>query len=388
METSRKIVITTEPSKKSYFSESFLNNFLADSSKYNDEDLDNFEVIIIDSSLADIEIKHSEKVTIYKKPIYLWLDENDPNTITGEVIFVVLSEEPKSTYDIMEIFCTQKYDSRKYLSYSGKVNSDFFKFIDLLILEESSDIENDDNVVTSPRYSTRKIDTQYELYSGKKIKGNTSDIDREAILNRMSILIEYITHYINFGLTKVFDISKYKKLPTLQDGYTREQFFTNKEISSMVKFSYMFQVEDPILKGFFLAHPIRIGGDSLIQTSEINLQELIFDSGQFRRSLLLSLISVVASFAANNSILFATDFKNVEAPEIKINKAGTSKQLKSSYIAPKSRRQSGVEVLKLQTLKLKPEVSDNKTTAKQVKPEYYSVDFWKMLDSRISNLIP
>jgi hypothetical protein len=316
-------------------------------------DLDDFSVLVIEPKDAPEESKGYEHE---KTHLYNWLNENDPDDMEEFVIFVALSEKYANVYDIMEELETQKYENRRYISANP---------------EDPVDLE-----IYVKEWVADKKNKNYRLYSGEKVDEKVSLENYNAISERMIILCDYISKFIRFDFTKIYDIEKMRKLPNAETGYIDRPFLSEDVIFDMVSNSYFFQVEDPIFKGFLLAHPIQVEGDDMIIEDISDIQNLIFTHGQLRREILLSFIKVVSNFAAKNGFLGKEDLEE-EKPEEE--KAVKKVAVKNERKVVKSR--TGVSVSRMKPLK--KVVKEKEPEKPKMNQKYYTQELWKMISERI-----
>jgi len=245
------------------------------------------------------------------------LNQNKTNTdirhpienISGNVIVFCISEKDCDTYSIMEEFPTQRYQDCIYTQWNF---NDGEKTLNEYIKNWS--IKNE-NKVSSPRSQPKQIKSHYELYSGNKID-NENELNTKSIYLHIILLCDYICAYLSFGLLKFYDINNMRQLPLENEPYRELSFFTDEQHNNMVKNSYYFQVEDSILKGFLLYYKICVADGKISPLNvEITIQNLMFNHGQFRRELIISMMKVVANFALNNKFLSSKDFVIEEEKE-------------------------------------------------------------------------
>jgi hypothetical protein len=338
------------------------------------------EIIACDPQLPQVA---EGGVTFINDFLYNWADTHPLDNIEGEVIFVAIKEnlqglegekkktkeenpsksqpaetkeeefdpdEIPDTYSIMEELETQKYNDRYYFAVPVPAKSpiDLEEFLrkweDLspqLGEEKSSSSFSSGSSpskskspprspksVATPSETPKRREETYQLYSGGKVPSYTVDQDYDAILWRMLLICENIIAYLEMAFDKSFYLEDMRVLPS-DEGYKKKPFYSEAEIENMVLNGHLFQAEDPILKGFLLAHPIRVSIPPAEEFADPyknapvspltigrNIQYLIFNHGQFRKELLLSFMKVVASFAANNGLLFPGDItEEVEQPK-------------------------------------------------------------------------
>lgn len=330
-----------------------------DLEKYcNDNEDLHLKIVVFDQEATPYDGKN---VSIKNKPIYDWNETYSPtgtysfkgiyskelndtllfDNSEGEVIFSCFSEERLDTYTIMEDLETQKYEKRYY--YSHIISEDFklSRIIKRWKKERKEVVESPfSEEVKSPKNISAVPENKYsyELYSGGKIPEELSEIDKVAVKARMILLAETIKFWLSVSFDKKASTEEMNKLEEVGKPYTKDPFFSDEEVKLMVRNSYYFQVEDPLLKGFLLAHPLRVVSEKKSQfgeetSSSINpldierdISWLMFNHGQFRQVLLSTVMQVVSTFAANNGFLFQEDIG--VTPSVK-KKKSTKKEKKT-----------------------------------------------------------
>ncbi len=318
----------------------------------------------------------NENINYVNESFDEWLVDNDFNKIEGDVIVFCLSAEEIDTYTIMEKLETQKYENHYYFNWYSEKQLDIKKYI-------NEWVKKNQGSPSSPRLSSKKnlnLVEHYQLYSGDKITDTISDIDIIAIYNRIILLCDYIRHYLRFGLDRKYNIMKFRTLPNYDEGYTDRPFFNDTESEDMVKNSCYFQIEDPILKGFLLAHELQVeSGISPLQIG-IELQTIMFNNGQFRRELLTSFMKIVAIFCQNNDLLTGDDFSvAVKKKPTKILKEETTN------IVVSKKTSTGIKINPLKISKVETET----ITVETEKPhkEYFTEELWNLVEERIKEKI-
>ena len=364
-------------------------------------------IMAFDSQI-EVNSKPSDNVIFINKPLYDWAHTNNIDDIEGDVYFIAIntSEEAISMYSIMEELETQKYLNRRYFSHlineELKLNSYIEQYKEAYPIDAKSPV--------SPKKMKR--DRIYQLYSGKRISKSVSDLDKEAILWRIILLTEYIKFYLQISFQRKYNIEEMRKLPSKDDGYVKnflrvtqgekrhkkadekkmKPFYSKEEISTMVENSYYFQSQDPILKGFILAHPVRVVEETsdfkdVIKMPSVSpldigrdVQFLIFNHGQFREELLISMMKVVACFAAENGFLSGEDFSK----QVKIKKKETKTKSKT---APTIIKKKGVTVTSGILRVVEPQEEEERLPRESIKSEYYTSELWEKIIERIRSKI-
>jgi len=338
---------------------------------------------IVDEKISN-NFKNSDNIIYYPRSIHQWDDIFDKNknkentdirhpieSISGKVIVLCFSNIECDTYSIMEEFPTQRYQDCLYYQWDLNDNENQ---IEKYIKEWSNQ-----NTISSPRPQSKQIKSHYELYSGDKIH-NENNLNKNSIYLHMILLCDYIRAYLRFGLLKEYDVSKMRQFSDVEIGYKESPFFTDSQQIDMVKNSFYFQAEDPILKGFLLYHKICVADGKISPLNvEITIQNLIFNHGQFRRELIKSMMKVVANFSVNNGFLSEKDFnieKEEEEEEIK-QKVKETKEVKEK------KKTSSVTTTKI---KKQDSTLDKVKKPKNTQPnkEYFTDDLWKLISIRIN----
>ncbi len=305
-------------------------------------------------------------------------------SIEGTVlVFCVTSEDMIDTYTIMEEFPTQRYENCLYIQWSKYEKNFLNRYFDIWYdLAKPSENSETVKVPMSPRLRPKQSNSfikHYELYSGDKMDNTVDRVDRDSVYRHMILLCDYIRAYLRFGLMKRYNIEKMRELPESSTGYTQVPFFNDTQIDDMVKNSFYFQLEDPILKGFLLAHKICVAEDRISPLNvEIEIQSLIFNHGQFRRELLNSMIKVVANFCKNNGFLTKKDFtlpREVEKEEEEVEPEPEEE------VKP-TKKKNGVSVTKLKNLR---EI-ETTPVIRKIKPhaEFYTKELWDKVEKRLT----
>lgn len=346
-----------------------------------------------DSKLT--EAKSSEHVIFFNNTLYDWAYTNILDNIEGDVYFIAInsSEEKLTMYSIMEEIETQKYSERRYFSHSNTQELKLDSYIEQYK-------EDNPSMVKSPK--NMKRDKIYQLYSGKRISKTISEMEREAILWRIILLTEYIKFFLQISFQRKYNIEEMRKLPIKDEGYVKnflrvkktiKPFFSKEEINTMVENSYYFQSQDPILKGFILAHPVRVvkvlsDFKEVIKMPSVSpldigrdIQFLIFNHGQFRQELLVCMMKVVASFSAENGFLHGEDFSK----QTKIKKKETKSKGKNS---PTVTKKKGVTVTSgILRIVVPQEEEEERLPKESIKSEYYTSELWEKIITRIRSKI-
>lgn len=384
--------------------------------KYSQEKLE----IIVVKPVSDDEDNYTESkdgVLYYDNIMYKWTDTHPVDNISGNVIFVALAEEDHDTYSVMEDLETQKYNNRYYVGVKyNRLNLDSIlskwsniKQDDTSGSEESSDEEprtprsprltSDDSESSDQKSQSHQM---YQLYSAKPVPLSLPSEDIEAIFWRMYFLCDYIKVYLQMSFDKIYNIGAMRKLPSLENGYTTPAFFSDDQVKYMIGHSAYFQVEDPILKGFLLSHPVKI---VMYKESEFSdkpqvpavspldtgrtLDWMMFNHSQFRRELLFSLMKIVSNFAANNGFLKKEDIPAVV--KISVQKSKPKKKSKSPVVSKKK----GVNIISSSIRKIREIESDEEeentgkteTNEKTMNKVYMTSKLWTTIADRIKAAI-
>jgi hypothetical protein len=362
----------------------------------------NMKVIIFDDQVTRYK---GPNVTIINKPIYTWNETYSPTgTYTykglfhkelndtllfdkspGEVIFICFHDEEVDTYSIMEDLETQVYEKRYY--YSHPVGKEF-KLTRVLRKWEKEREDSSSEETKSPKYVPEKKKHYYELYSGDEIPDNISSRDQIAIKSRMVLLAETINFYLSFPFDARYSIEDLAKL-----GETGgEPFFSDENIEHMVKNSYYFQVEDPLLKGFLLAHPPKVVTEKRSQMGEEpasfispldigrDMRWVMFNHDQFRQILLSTMMQVLSTFAANNGFLFREDI-NIASP---VKKKKIVKEEKKEIITEKKGAVTSKSMMR--PIKIE-EVEEEQESSAIVAEAYRNPALWKKIITRIERTL-
>jgi hypothetical protein len=333
---------------------------------------------------TDVEYK-DDGVSSVPGTVFSWLltaglnsNVADINSDDTDIMFVAYSTEAKNVYEIMEELETQKYAGRYYFSDHEEEVVDLMELVDIW---SSSGPDSSVAKVRSPRLvrpikQLNQFKEKYRAYSGDKLDGLMSDIEKIAIYERMIILCDYIRHYIHFGFNKPPGPRCSRRLLVVDDVVqVGDAQYSEEQIQAMVENSYLFQAEDPILKGFLLTYPVCYTRE---QKAPSDVQTLFFEHGQFRRELLLALIKVVAAFAKNNGLLEAKDFSPHEkgiAPPVDKKKASPRQ----------TRTAAGVVVMnKSRRAEVRVEIP---LSVPGVNPHYYTNKIWDTVERRIGRKI-
>lgn len=356
------------------------------------------KIIIFDDQVTPYQ---GPNVTIITKPIYTWNETYSPtgtyiykglfhkelndtllfDKSPGEVIFVCFHEKDLDTYSIMEDLETQVYEKRYYYNH---ITTKEFKLSRVVRKWEKEREDSTTEETKSPKYVPEKEKHYYELYSGDEIPDNISSKDQIAIKSRMILLAETINFYLSIPFDTRYSIEDLAKL-----GETGgEPFFSHKDIDHMVKNSYYFQVEDPLLKGFLLAHPPRVVTEKKSQLGEepasfINpldigrdMKWLMFNHDQFRQVLLSTMMQVLSTFAANNGFLFKKDI-NIPSP---VRKKKIVREEKKEIIIEKK----GAVTSKSMMRPIKIEEVEEEQESSTIMPEAYrDTELWIKIINRI-----
>jgi hypothetical protein len=349
----------------------------------------------------------SEKIILINKPLYDWSYDNPVDNIEGYVYFIAITEEKEvDMYSVMEEVETQKYNQRRYFSDSSEIKlKNYIK----IWREENPYLEDVNGESINPTSPKNIKDSKiYQLYSGVRISRKISTLDRNAICWRIILLAEHIKFFLSVAFSREYDIEEMRKLPDKDEGYVKnflriskgekpkkdekmmKPFYSNEEVSSMVENSYYFQAEDPILKGFILAHPVQVVQvasefkESLkmppVSPLDIgrDIQYLIFNHGQFRQELLISMMKVVAAFSAKNGFLTEKDIPRKVKPKKK--EAKTSKKKEVIKVIKKK----GVTITSgiLQAVEAQEEDEDI-VVEETVNNVYYTQELWTTIIKRI-----
>jgi len=333
----------------------------------------------------------NDNFIIINKPLHEWLEDSPLDNIEGTVFSFCFSDEETDTYSIMEELQTQKYDDRYYFNWSNKEKINIVKYVDEWFGEsegeESSEKQKIVATPSSPRLKSSKKITllvdHYQLYSGDILSDDLSDLDKNAIYNRMIILCDYIRSYLRFRLNRKYNIAKMRALPDFDEGYTETPFFNDTEIQDMIKNSCFFQIEDPILKGFLMTHKVCVteGGISPLEV-KIDLQTLLFTHGQFRRELLTSMMKIVANFCYNNELLTKDDFASIRGEENEEEPENKKESNKSKKSEVSKTTKTGITINKLKITRTEIEIKSTKIE----KPhnEYFSKELWDLIEKNIT----
>ena len=357
------------------------------------------QILVIDPE-ADPRVYRN---LIYKKRhIYEWIDDESIDNMDEEILFICLAEEEQDTYSIMEKLETQRYNKRAY--YCAVMTDDTTIDVGAFVEKWSStralqeQEEEGEEKSTSPRHM-KLVETKfdvYRLYSGDAISSTTSDIDRTAIYWRMLLLTRYVMAYLKMGFNKTYDLAVMRKLPSPERGYTEPPFYSDETIEFMVRYSYFFQVEDPILKGFILAHPIRVVS-KVSEFSDASKSEsisplavgrdtqwLILNHNQFRQELLLCMMKVVASFAAKNGILTKQNIPE----EAKVSTTIKSKSTPKKKNTPVVTNKRGVAVTSGILRPVEVEVEEQEVVKREVIPRfYYEKKVWNIVSNGLKDIL-
>lgn len=378
-----------------------------DMEKYCIENVEhNLKIIVFDQDSTSYEGKN---VSIKNKPIYDWNETYSPtgkytfkglytkelnDTLLfdkdeGEVIFVCFNNEELDTYSIMEDLETQVYNKRYY--YYHDITEEFKERRIIRRWQKEREVETtSEKASKSPKYIEDILDKKYsyELYSGKTIPETISELDKIAIKSRMLLLAESIIFYLNVSFDKKFNIEESSKLQEKNVVYNKDPFFSDEEIHQMVTKSYYFQVEDPLLKGFLLAHPPRVVSEKKSEFGEetstsINPLEierdirwLMFNHGQFRQILLSTIMQVVSTFAGNNGFLYKEDIAQVSTPT---KKKKSIKKEKKTVITEKK----GAVTSKSMLRPIKIEEEEEQEERPHINIFYNDLEIWKKIIRRI-----
>lgn len=346
-------------------------------------------------------------ITYVKRFVYEWIDDAPIDNMEEEIIFVCVGEDTEQdTYSIMEKLETQRYDKRSY--YYAMIDSEID--VDIFIrqwlstrgptLKAIAEEEEEEEVKsTSPRHMkpVEHKNEVYRLYSGEAIPGHTSEVDRIAIYWRLLLLCRSIKAYLRIGFHRTYDLAEMRKLPPVETGYTAAPFYTKAQIDFMVRYSYFFQVEDPLLKGFILAHPIKVVANAPSEFSDAtrpeaisplsidrSIQWLIFNNGQFRQELLLSIMKVVASFAAKNGILTADNVPESGKPTSTVKAKRTPKKKNAPMVTSKRGVITTSGILK----PVEVEVEEQEIIKREVVPKfYYEKEVWNIISTELESIL-